>query len=36
MISPILSSADTDLVMVSFSVKAAIAAAISRLPRMLG
>ena len=36
MISPILSSADTDLVMASFSVKAAMAAAISRLPRMLG
>jgi Lon protease-like protein len=35
MIWPILSSEDTDLVMVSFNVKLAMAAAISRLPRIL-
>ena len=36
MIWPILSSDDTDLVMVSFNVKLAMAAAISRLPRIFG
>ncbi len=36
MITPMLSSADTALVMVSFSVKLAMAPAISKLPRILG